>query len=100
MKVTISSVPRSQLLITFSIAGVQLVATVVWCLVHLPGMFLWCFSLMPYLDFDWTIFVTFLNVTTNLVFVADIQYDYPTRAEVILKCNINDAAFVISQGFC
>ena len=33
------SVPRSQLLITFSIAGVQLVATVVWCLVHLPGAF-------------------------------------------------------------
>ena len=29
---------RSQLAITFSIAGVQLVVTVVWCLVHLPGM--------------------------------------------------------------
>ena len=27
----------------------------------------------------------------------DIEYDYPTRDVVILKCNINDAAFVISQ---
>ena len=53
MIVTISSVPRSQLLITFSIAGVQLVATVVWCLVHLPGMLF----LVPYLIFDWRISV-------------------------------------------
>ena len=30
--------PRSQLIITFSIAAVQIVATVVWCLIHLPGM--------------------------------------------------------------
>merc|ERR1719410_1224893 len=56
---------RSQLAITFSIAGVQIVATVIWCLIHLPG----------------------------------IQYDYPTRDQVILKCNINDAAFVISQVY-
>ena len=28
---------------------------------------------------------------------SDEKYDYPTRSQVILKCNINDSAFVISQ---
>ena len=30
--------PRSQLLITFSIVGVQIFATIIWCIVHNPGM--------------------------------------------------------------
>ena len=29
--------------------------------------------------------------------ISDEKYDYPTRDQVILKCNINDSAFVISQ---
>ena len=29
--------PRSQLFITFSIVGVQVFATIIWCLVHNPG---------------------------------------------------------------
>ena len=28
---------------------------------------------------------------------SDEKYDYPTRSQVILKCNINDSAYVISQ---
>ena len=30
--------PRSQLFITFSIVGVQIFATIIWCIVHNPGM--------------------------------------------------------------
>ena len=29
--------PRSQLFITFSIVGVQVFATIIWCIVHHPG---------------------------------------------------------------
>jgi hypothetical protein len=29
--------------------------------------------------------------------VIGVLYDYPTRKLVILKCNINDSSFVISQ---
>ena len=36
-------------------------------------------------------------IKTNSLSITDIQYDYPTRDVVILKCNINDAAFVVSQ---
>ena len=33
----------------------------------------------------------------NIQSSSDTQFEYPTRDQVILKCNINDAAFVISQ---
>ena len=44
----------------------------------------------------WNIIVIVLVLYIYLL-ISDKRYDYPSRDQVILKCNINDSAFVISQ---